>query len=57
MFDEMTAVGYRVEIEGVEADFPTCLDREDGRTKDNVSAFYAEQYQMKWLLAAASMRK
>jgi len=29
------------------------LEREKGRTQDNVSAHYSEHYQMMWLIQAA----
>lgn len=54
--DAMQAAGYKVDFEFVHADLPECLERERGRTMDNVSSYYAEKYQMKWLLDAARMR-
>lgn len=53
LIDAMMAVGYHIEIIGVTCDLPTCIEREGRRLHDNVSAYYAEQYQMSWLLAAA----
>lgn len=53
LIDAMMAVGYHIEIIGVTCDLPTCIEREGHRLHDNVSAYYAEQYQMSWLLAAA----
>ena len=57
LINAMRAAGYLIEIEGLEADLDTCLEREEGRTKDNISSYYAEQYQIRWLLAAASTTK
>jgi hypothetical protein len=54
--EAMKAAGYKVEFEFVHADLPTCLEREQGRTMDNVSSYYAEKYQMKWLRDAARLR-
>lgn len=51
--EAMKAAGYKVDFEFVYVDLPTCLEREQGRTLDNVSSYYAERYQMKWLLEAA----
>ena len=53
LIDTMKAAGYHIEINVVTLDLPACIEREKGRQKDNVSSYYAEQYQMKWLLAAA----
>lgn len=56
LVDAMKAAGYQVEIVFVNLDLPSCLDREKGRTQENVSSYYAGPYQMKWLLDAARMR-
>lgn len=53
--EAMKAAGYKVDFEFVYVDMPTCLEREQGRMLDNVSSYYAERYQMKWLLDAARM--
>ncbi len=53
LIDAMGSVGYRINIVGVNAELSACLEREESRTQDNVSAYFAEQFQMKWLLAAA----
>jgi predicted kinase len=50
LIDAITSVGYRVEICAVNLDLPSCIERERSRQKDNVSAYFAEKYQMKWLL-------
>jgi hypothetical protein len=52
LIDAMTAVGYSVEIVAVTADLQTCIDREATRTEDNISSYYAERYQRKWLIDA-----
>lgn len=57
LIDAITAVGYHVEICTVSLDLPSCIEREKGRQPDNVSAYYSEQYQMKWLLASARKLK
>ena len=56
LVDAMTAVGYEVEIVFVNLDLPSCIEREKGRAQDNVSSYYAEPYQLKWLLDAARIR-
>ena len=53
LIDAMTAAGYRVEVVNVTADLPICIEREKHRTRGNVSAYYAEHYQMNWLLSEA----
>ena len=53
LIGEMEAAGYRVKLECLVLDLPACLEREKGRTQDNVSAYYSEYYQMMWLIQAA----
>lgn len=53
LVEEMQAAGYKVKLECLELDLPACLEREKGRTQDNVSAYYSECYQMTWLIQAA----
>ncbi len=53
LVDAIMAAGYHVEICAVDLDLPNCIEREKSRQPDNVSAYYSEQYQMKWLLASA----
>ncbi|MBM4118382.1 hypothetical protein FJ251_11730 [bacterium] len=54
--DAMQAAGYKADFEFAYADLPECLERERGRTMDNVSSYYAEKFQMRWLVEAARMR-
>jgi len=53
LIESMKAVGYLVDANFVNADLEACLERNTSRSEDNVSAYYTEPYQMKWLLAAA----
>lgn len=53
MIDALRAVGYSVRIEAVQCDLEEAIRRNEARGEENVSAYYAEGYQRKWLLYAA----
>ncbi|MBV6475213.1 MAG: hypothetical protein MOGDAGHF_00730 [Rhodocyclaceae bacterium] len=56
LIDAMKGAGYEVELAGVSADLEACLERNTSRAQDNISAYYAEPFQMRWLVEAARMR-
>lgn len=53
MINALKDVGYNVQIETIYCDLEESIRRNEARGEDNVSAYYAEDYQRKWLLYAA----
>ena len=54
LLDAMLAAGYRVNIQAIDCSLETAMERNENRGDDNVSAYYAEQYQRTWLQHAAA---
>lgn len=53
LIESMRAIGYRVEVNAITCDLEEALRRNLARGEDNVSCYYAEPYQRRWLLDAA----
>jgi hypothetical protein len=56
LIDAMKGAGYKVELVGLTADLEACIERNASRAQDNISAYYAEPFQTRWLIEAARMR-
>lgn len=56
LINAMKGAGYKVELVGLMADLEACMERNAGRAQDNISAYYAEPFQARWLVKAARMR-
>ena len=54
LFDAMTSIGYSVEAKAITCDVETAMQRNFARSDDNISAYYAESFQRKWLHGAAT---
>ena len=54
LIDAMTSADYSVNGQKIECDLEESMRRNINRNGDCVSAYYAEQYQRKWLVEAAS---
>jgi hypothetical protein len=55
--EEMTraleSCGYRVDIQVLDCDVETAVKRNEARGENNISAYYAEAFHYRWLMAAA----
>ena len=49
----MKALGYRLELETLECDETTALERNRARSENNISAYFAEDFHYRWLTSAA----
>ncbi len=56
LIDAMKGAGYKVELVGLTADLAACIERNASRAQDNISAYYAEPLQTRWLIEATRMR-
>ena len=56
LINAMKGAGYKVELVGLTADLEECMVRNANRAQDNISAYYAEPFQTRWLVEAARMR-
>ena len=54
LIDAFLAIGYRTDIQAITCDLAEASRRNNNREDDCISAYYAEPYQRRWLLAAAS---
>ena len=54
LIETMKSAGYLVHAEAIKCDLEESVTRNLNRDRDCVSAYYAEQYQRKWLVDAAS---
>ena len=50
----MQAIGYRVEVQALTCDMEEAQRRNLSRGEDNISCYYAEPYQHRWLYDAAT---
>lgn len=53
LIESMRAIGYRIEVNAITCDLDEAMRRNLARGADNVSCYYAEPYQRRWLLDAA----
>jgi len=53
LIDALKGAGYKVEVVGLTADLEACMERNANRAQDNISAYYAEPFQTRWLVEAA----
>ena len=54
LIETMKGAGYKVNIVGLQCDLQESMNRNLNRGDDCISAYYAEAYQIRWLLEAAS---
>lgn len=54
LIEAMRAIGYRVDVQAITCDIEEAQRRNLSRSDDNISAYYAEQYQLSWLQDAAT---
>jgi hypothetical protein len=53
LFEAMRAIGYELDGEFIKCDVEEAQRRNLARGEDNISCYYAEPYQRRWLLEAA----
>lgn len=53
LIDSLRAIGYTVDLEYVHADVNQAWEWNVGRSENNISAFYAEEFNFRWLVRAA----
>lgn len=53
LIEAMRVMGYLVSIQGITCDIEEAQRRNLERGDDNISCYYAERYQRRWLLEAA----
>lgn len=56
LIDAMKGASYKVELVGLTADLEACMERNASRAQDNISAYYSEPFQTRWLVEAARKR-
>lgn len=54
LIEAMRAIGYRAEMQAIICDIEEAQRRNLSRGNDNISAYYAELYQRRWLTEAAT---
>jgi hypothetical protein len=52
LINALKGIGYRTSVEYIDCDMEEGLRRNAARGPDNISSYFAEKYQMKWLLEA-----
>lgn len=53
LIDSLRAIGYTVDLEYVHADMNQAWKWNVGRLENNISAYYAEEFNFRWLVRAA----
>jgi hypothetical protein len=49
----MRSIGYEISVNGVNCDVEEAQRRNLARGNDNISCYFAEKYQRRWLIEAA----
>jgi len=52
LIEAMRAIGYKISVNGVNCDVEEAQRRNLARGDDNISCYFAEEFQRKWLIAA-----
>ena len=53
LIEAMRSIGYKISVDGVNCDVEEAQRRNLARGDDNISCYFAEEFQRKWLLQAA----
>lgn len=53
LIEAMRSIGYKISVNGVNCDVVEAQRRNLARGDDNISGYFAEEFQRKWLIAAA----
>jgi len=54
LIEVMRSIGYKISVNGVNCDVEEAQRRNLARGNDNISCYFAEEFQRKWLIAAAA---
>ncbi len=57
LIDSLISVGYKVNVEYVQADVTQALQWNRMRSENNISAYYAEESNIRWLIRAAQAER
>ena len=57
LIEAMRSIGYKISVNGVNCDVEEAQRRNLARGDDNISCYFAEEFQRKWLIAAARLRQ
>jgi hypothetical protein len=52
LIEAMRSIGYKISVNGVKCDVEEAQRRNLARGDDNISCYFAEEFQRKWLIAA-----
>lgn len=52
LIEAMRSIGYKISVNGVNCDVEEAQRRNLARGDDNISCYFAEEFQRKWLIAA-----
>lgn len=50
--ESLKSIGYSIEVVGLTCDVESAIARNESRGLDNISAYYAAPYQMRWITSA-----
>ena len=53
LIEAMRSIGYEISVNGVNCDVEEAQRRNLERGNDNISCYFAEEYQRQWLIEAA----
>ncbi len=54
MIDALRRAGYKVQMEAVDAPLEVCRERNQSRGDDNISAYYAQEFNLRWITNACN---
>ena len=57
LIEAMRSIGYKISVNGVNCDVEEAQRRNLARGDDNISCYFAEEFQRKWLIAAARLKQ
>lgn len=57
LIEAMRSIGYEISVTGVNCDVEEAQRRNLARGDDNISCYFAEEFQRKWLIQAASSER
>ena len=57
LIEAMRSIGYKISVNGVNCDMEEAQRRNLARGDDNISCYFAEEFQRKWLIASARLKQ